>query len=110
MALLTTLYSIKYGVARRFEHSVLNKNFSYLTDPDRPKEGPICPQSPYKVIMFLNGRSLTQSEDCLYLDIYLPPFLPNSTEPWPVLFWIYGGALKGTESSKFKIEKGNLTS
>ena len=34
-----------------------------------------------------------ETEDCLFLDIYVPRTAINNTEidPLPVLFWIYGG-------------------
>jgi carboxylesterase type B len=40
-----------------------------------------------------NTPAPTESEDCLYLNIYAP----STSAPeggWPVMFWIYGGGLK----------------
>lgn len=35
----------------------------------------------------------TQSEDCLYLNVYAPAKLPD--KPLPVVFWIFGGGFQG---------------
>ena len=35
----------------------------------------------------------TQSEDCLYLNVYAPAVKPQ--KPVPVLFWIFGGGFQG---------------
>lgn len=33
-----------------------------------------------------------QTEDCLFLDIYVPKTVQASTSPVPVVVWFYGGA------------------
>jgi carboxylesterase type B len=38
---------------------------------------------------FMGASNLTQSEDCLYLNVFAP--IGGSREK-PVLFWIYGGS------------------
>ncbi len=35
----------------------------------------------------------TQSEDCLYLNVYAPAVKPS--KPVPVIFWIFGGGFQG---------------
>ena len=34
----------------------------------------------------------TQSEDCLFLDVYVPRKAAKMNKPLPVVVWIYGGA------------------
>lgn len=98
-------YGIKYGQAKRFQHSYLNTDFAYLNDTNRPKKGPVCQQTLYPVLMLLNRQNLTMSEDCLYLDIYLPPENSTHNGSWPILFWIHGGALRST----YQIPSGPLS-
>ncbi|GAU87469.1 hypothetical protein RvY_00304 [Ramazzottius varieornatus] len=91
-------YGIKYGTAARFEHSVLNEDWSYLADPAQPKQGYACPQVPSKVPN-ANNQVPHMSEDCLYLDIYLPPAVQSQPDKkWPVMFFIHGGVFR--EGSK----------
>ncbi|KJE94823.1 acetylcholinesterase [Capsaspora owczarzaki ATCC 30864] len=45
----------------------------------------MCPQAR------LDYFQIVGTEDCLYLDIYMPPNALNSSTPLPVMFWIYGG-------------------
>lgn len=55
----------------------------------------ICPQPPY----FLNGSTPISapppgsrvSEDCLYLNIWMPSSTPAPRHGWPVMAWIHGG-------------------
>ncbi|XP_066269254.1 cAMP-regulated D2 protein-like [Branchiostoma lanceolatum] len=47
--------------------------------PDYPDPDHECP------------RDHRQSEDCLYLNIFAPNHVVNSTARLPVLFWLYGG-------------------
>ena len=68
----------------------MNTDFSYLTDPHRPKQGHICPQINYTFPGF-PVRDLSLSEDCLYLDVYVPPVTSDQLELFPVMFWIHGG-------------------
>ncbi|XP_066269317.1 cAMP-regulated D2 protein-like [Branchiostoma lanceolatum] len=45
-------------------------------------------------------RDFRQSEDCLYLNIFAPNHVINSTAKLPVLFWLYGGTyVYGTGSA-----------
>ncbi|GAV06135.1 hypothetical protein RvY_16166 [Ramazzottius varieornatus] len=90
----TVYYGIKYGTAGRFEHAQPNTNFSYLNNPDRLQAGHVCPQSPSIFAPGLPQRNLSMSEDCLYLDVYVPPSRKGKATPRPVLFWIYGGGFE----------------
>src|SRR5580692_1731406 len=47
--------------------------------------GPACPQAQ-------STAPLPQSEDCLFLNVYVPA-TANSYSRLPVFFWIHGGAL-----------------
>ena len=58
--------------------------------------GPHCAQaaSPYGVA--------SNSEDCLYLNVYVPAGTrPANAKPLPVMFWIHGGALVVGESDSY---------
>ncbi|XP_055354810.1 carboxylesterase 5A-like [Paramacrobiotus metropolitanus] len=88
---------IRYASAKRFEPSTLNRNHDYLRNTSQPKRGFVCPQianeAPYS-----SGVPLPLNEDCLYLDIYIPPVFKNHQNlgwsKWPVLMWIHGGQFK----------------
>ncbi|XP_055352561.1 fatty acyl-CoA hydrolase precursor, medium chain-like [Paramacrobiotus metropolitanus] len=91
-------YGIRYGVSKRFEASAENTDFSYISNSSRSKQGNVCPQG------FLNGLPPVTGkiidEDCLYLDVYVPPRLPNNTDAWTSMVWIHGGGFQaGTKDS-----------
>jgi carboxylesterase type B len=48
--------------------------------------GPICPQT-YPAVP--NAPFIPGDEDCLFLNVYAPPF--NGAKKLPVLVWIHGG-------------------
>lgn len=58
---------------------------------------PVCPQ--YGGLMgdvsVLDYNDPVGNEDCLYLNIWAPPFMldeiPSEVKPLPVMFWIHGG-------------------
>ncbi|GAU91740.1 hypothetical protein RvY_03940 [Ramazzottius varieornatus] len=89
----TAFYGIKYGTAGRFEHAKPNTDFAYLKDPNRVKQGYVCPHFPMNIPGFPT-RKLDMNEDCLYLDVYVPPSDKEKAEARPVFFWIYGGGFK----------------
>ena len=72
-----------------------------LTEPRRQFEGPgaydatgfkhNCIQG--SMYMGWPQPLSTQSEDCLYLNVYAPAKKP--TKPVPVIFWIFGGGFQG---------------
>ncbi|XP_055350784.1 carboxylesterase 5A-like [Paramacrobiotus metropolitanus] len=91
-------YGIRYGTAKRFEHSVENTDFSYLSDTYRRPQGFICPQRGYisfgSTIADLRpfNRTDAMNEDCLYLDIYAPESSDNKS--LPVMVYYFGGSLQ----------------
>jgi len=52
--------------------------------------GPDCPQAPYATGSLFYSAPRTQSEDCLYLNVWTGA---RSGEKRPVMVWIHGGAL-----------------
>ena len=58
-----------------------------------PKGG--CPQLEVFASGILGPLALSHNEDCLYLNIFVPPSVdlsdPASTAKVPVMFWIFGG-------------------
>ncbi|XP_055341055.1 liver carboxylesterase-like isoform X2 [Paramacrobiotus metropolitanus] len=85
-------YGVRYGTARRFEHSKENQDYSYLRNASRLRQGPICPQGPLPAAFGSNANK-TMSEDCLYMDIYVPP-VKSQIDIFPVMMWIHGGAFQ----------------
>ena len=55
----------------------------------------------------ING---TGSEDCLFLNLWVPPTAIVSQELKPVLFWVYGGELMGGGTSQGFIDGEQLAS
>ncbi|XP_055330253.1 bile salt-activated lipase-like [Paramacrobiotus metropolitanus] len=87
-------YGIRYGTARRFEHSTENTDFGYLQDPAHPKQGFACPQSSAAIGLAEAPQALAMDEDCLYLDIFVPSTAKTSQRLLPVMVFIYGGAFQ----------------
>ena len=87
-------YGIKYGLAGRFEYAKSNTDFSYLYNPNRLKQGHVCPHFPFVLTPDFLQQKLSMGEDCLYLDVYVPPADKVNSTALPVLLWIYGGGFK----------------
>ncbi|WP_180542071.1 carboxylesterase family protein [Staphylococcus haemolyticus] len=77
---------IKYAESKRFRNSKL-LNFTFTKSNSY---GSICPQpyNPLDSIFSTKSQILTQSEDCLYLNVW-KNVSPN--EKKPVMIWIHGG-------------------
>ena len=43
----------------------------------------------------------TQSEDCLYLNVYAPSAKPSA--PMPVIVWLFGGGYQGGGSNETRL-------
>ncbi|XP_060524235.1 juvenile hormone esterase-like [Cylas formicarius] len=71
----------------RFQETTLSGSWEGILDATA--EGTTCIQS------FYNARS--QSEDCLFLNVYVPSF--NSSKKYPVMVHIHGGRYIGGSSS-----------
>lgn len=62
---------------------------------------------PYKCLQYghkpkwMPGDRVEGSEDCLYLNIYVPDREDENLEPLPVLFWIPGGAFMFGSANDF---------
>jgi len=66
--------------------------------------GNICPQRPYGTSSIYENPSETQSEDCLFLNIWSKEKTQNTKKP--VLVWIHGGRFK-RESGSSAIYSGH---
>ncbi|XP_055327337.1 cocaine esterase-like [Paramacrobiotus metropolitanus] len=79
---------IKYASARRFSNPILNEDLSYYGNINNnvDKHGPACWQSARI------SPDIRMDEDCLYLDVYVPPVAPTASSNFlhPVLFWVHG--------------------
>ncbi|OWA51972.1 putative Bile salt-activated lipase [Hypsibius exemplaris] len=103
------IFSIKYGKAARFEDAVVNEN--WRADSVSNERGPMCMQNPSQPPFTLTGVTAF-AEDCLYLDVYVPPgfltpyycsqagltggpvsALCQNTTKLPVFMWSWGGLL-----------------
>jgi len=60
-------------------------------------ERKVCPQG-FELLYTLDPRS--ESEDCLYLDVYTPRN-PKTKGPLAVMFWIYGGGYRFGDKNEF---------
>ncbi|WVW78240.1 hypothetical protein I302_100193 [Kwoniella bestiolae CBS 10118] len=61
------------------------QSYIYNFSVTAQKQPPACLQSP-------NGLAGTQSEDCLYLNVYAPQGSNATSAYLPVMVWIYGGS------------------
>jgi len=63
-------------------------------------QGHVCPQ--FRILDFV----FMGNEDCLYLDVYLPPRAPTDTRLRPIMFWIYGGGYSFGDNWEFGLYDG----
>ncbi|XP_031345688.1 venom carboxylesterase-6-like [Photinus pyralis] len=74
---------------RRFQPPVPGKSWRGVFDATKPHAA--CPQ----VSIFLYNNSASESEDCLFLNVYTP----NTTDLLPVVFFIHGGGFMCDDSN-----------
>ncbi|GMI05209.1 hypothetical protein TrVE_jg12431 [Triparma verrucosa] len=74
--------------------------YIYSDDLDTTKPKSICPQ------LKITKRINLGSEDCLYLNVYLPPGVDSADESVPVLFWIFGGGYVAGDGWEFTMYQG----
>ncbi|OWA50803.1 putative Bile salt-activated lipase [Hypsibius exemplaris] len=100
-----TFYGIKYGVADRFQDAIVNEDLAYLNDASRSAKGPkgmMCLQ-PTSAAPWTSTGVKEFGEDCLFLDIFVPPptapttgAKPSNIPPakkLPVFMWSWGGLM-----------------
>lgn len=64
-----------------------------------------CPQYIHKLDRFLSDRVPKNSEDCLYLNIYVPRLEnPSLDLLMPIIFWIHGDAMMFGQPGVFGVE------
>ena len=69
------------------------------TEPvDALDYGPVCPQPGMQVIDL--GEASTQSEDCLFLNVWAPPGAARRGDGCAVMVWFHGGAYIGGSGSQ----------
>ncbi|PPQ70409.1 hypothetical protein CVT26_013826 [Gymnopilus dilepis] len=103
---------IPFGRAPRFQ--LPEAVPSYVGSINATAFGPACPQQASIQPPLLGDLpfvippppTLTESEDCLSLNVYVPT-TANSSDKLPVLFFIYGGGFEtgATESSDFHVSR-----
>ena len=94
--IITQFLGIPYAEPpKRFERPESKKHFSepFVANTSPPW----CYQNPagIRILYDVDPSTLDQSEDCLYLNIYIPgEGQIDTTNPRAVLIWIYGGAFQ----------------
>ena len=79
---------IRYATAARFTRPT---DVALEGDVSALEFGAICPQVPGFLEQTLGLDASSMSEDCFYLNVYVPEGASASSS-LPVLFWIHGGA------------------
>ena len=79
---------IRYATSQRFQRPI---DVELSGDVDASVYGSICPQVPGFLEQSLGLDSSSMSEDCLFLNVYVPAEASSASQ-LPVLFWIHGGA------------------
>lgn len=80
---------LRYATAERFSAPVDAKGAGDVVDTD--SWGSLCPQNPGFLEAMAGYDASTADENCLLLNIFVPPGTDESSK-LPVLFWIHGGA------------------
>ncbi|OQV23558.1 putative Neuroligin-1 [Hypsibius exemplaris] len=92
---------VRYGTAERFEPPKFFDDYNSIREGHEQKlhvfnePGPACIQSSSPYSTFPEVDINKTSEDCLFLNIHLPPVNQEhtllKTNPWPVLIFLHGG-------------------
>ena len=98
---ITAFKGIRYAAAQRFARPEIVTKWDGLYDAT--KFGDACsqartyvPETSFYGHEFREGTVFSYSEDCLFLNIYVPQDAENA----PVLFYIHGGAFAGGASNE----------
>ncbi len=83
-------YGIPYATAERWRPPHDPAPLSNPFDASNIDDVAVCPQ-PQSIAV--HGVTLTQSEDCLSLNVFTPAYA-TPTSKLPVFFWIHGGGLQ----------------
>ncbi|MDD7416618.1 MAG: carboxylesterase family protein [Treponemataceae bacterium] len=116
---------IKYADSKRFERATLKTDYSENEIYDATKYGPCCPQmrtyipeDPNSMYYreFRENLEFTYSEDCLFLNIFMPKDKKDeieincSSKKYPVLIYIHGGSFTRGSSAERPFDGSNLSS
>ncbi len=83
-------YGIPYATAERWRRPHDPAPLSNPLDASNIDHVAVCPQPDS---ISVHGVTLTQSEDCLSLNVFTPAYA-TPTSKLPVFFWIHGGGLQ----------------
>jgi para-nitrobenzyl esterase len=83
-------YGIPYAFAERWRPPHDPAPLANPFDASNVDHVAVCPQPD---TIAIHGVTLTQSEDCLSLNVFTPAYA-TPTSKLPVLFWIHGGGLQ----------------
>ena len=88
--------------SRRFRKPVPRSPFT--TSFDASDYGPACLQLTYAEYL----KNFTYSEDCLYLNVFIPENLPSDSHLYPTMIWIYGGGFVTGQSDIYDVRSFSL--
>ena len=87
---------------RRFRKPVSRASFT--TPFDASDYGPACLQQTYPEVF----KNFTFTEDCLYLNVFVPENLPSDNHLHPTMVWIHGGGFVTGLSSIYDVGSFSL--